>query len=82
VRRWINRGHATPEAHRLLAWHCEGRLPSACPSWDGWQVRGRWLVDPEGGCYEAKEIRSRWLLWQLVRAQRQERNEPQQLRLF
>lgn len=86
VRRWIKTGKPSPEARQLLEIHAAGRLPSSCASWRGWQMRGQWLIDPDGGCYEATEIRSRWLLWQMIQAERARRTrapeEPQQLRLF
>ena len=81
VRRWIRTNQTSPEALRLLRVHCAGKLPTACPTWAGWTVRGQWLIDPDGGCYESAEIRARWLVWQMLRSARQEPT-PVQLRLF
>lgn len=81
VRRWLKQNQSTPEARRLLEIEAAGRLPSTCTSWRGWTIHGRWLVDNEGKCYEAVEIKARWLVWQMVAAGRAPQ-EPVQLRLF
>lgn len=80
--RWIEQNKAPAAVVRLLKIEQAGYLPSPHPSWQGWHVRGRWLVDQHGQCYEASEIRSFWLFRQIRVDTRTKRSEPEQLRLF
>lgn len=80
ARRYLRQNDAPAPVVRLLEIHHLGNLPSPCPTWAGWQIRGPWLVDPDGLCYEADEIRARWLVWQMLSARADP--GPRQLRLF
>lgn len=82
VRRWIRENKAPAAVLKLIEITAGGTLPTTCESWKGWTIHGRWLVDPDGLCYEAHEIKARWLLYQMTAEIRRQAATPHQYRLF
>jgi hypothetical protein len=58
ARRWRRTGKAPRWARKLLAIALEGELGQFAQSWDGWNLRGKHLVSPEGWTFSFGEIRS------------------------
>ena len=65
ARKYLRSNQAPAWALQLLTIHRHGRLPTNCPTWSQWRVRGSYLIDPAGIAYSAGDVMSLWVVEQL-----------------
>ena len=65
ARKYLRSNQAPAWALQLLMIHRHGRLPTNCPTWSQWRVRGSYLIDPAGIAYSAGDVMSLWVVEQL-----------------
>lgn len=80
-RRWKQKRQAPAWAVKLLEIHRAGALPTNCPTWSNWRMRGSWLIDPAGIEYSAGDVMGLWIVDQLRRDLERRVNGPAQFLL-
>lgn len=78
IRRYLRTNKAPRHIVILVSLYRAGRLPSTHESWNGWRVNGPLLIDPDGNCYRAEDIRGVWAVKQLRRELERLRGRPAQ----
>lgn len=58
ARRWKKTRRCPRWLQRLIRLCVEGELGAIARQWDGWSIRGKTLVSPEGWAFTPGEIRS------------------------